>query len=268
MKKKKEKEIEIISSLYGKERLFKVLTLAELSNLPALLIGDTGSGKTQAFFDFAISKNEPYFVKQLNFDTKIEDIIGYINIIKFKEGIVERINGIENKKFILIDEIDKASSTIQNLFLSIINEKKLFNGEKIVPLNWSLFIGTTNTYSPDMSENHPFFDRFVIKFYVEKISVDKINELIHSSIEKKKYTYKFYVHELSDESFKKALQLYKYYVVQNRDIISDRTIYKGVDLLKNVLKLNNNEIETSVVETLFYILPNIDIQEIAKAINL
>ena len=176
------------TKLIEKERELIALSVAETLKFPVLLIGDIGTGKTQLFLDYASAKlNNPdetgkIFVKQLSFDTRAEEILGYISIPEFRNGKIMRINSIAEAEYILIDEVDKANSAVRNLFLSVLREKKIFDGEKVVPCMWKLFVGTSNRSEFD-EEDKAFLDRFVLKVTVHKVGLPLADKLLEPQVQ-------------------------------------------------------------------------------------
>lgn len=165
--------MKIKTKLIGREREFTALEVARRMRKPVLLVGDVGTGKTQCFLDFVISnatEEDDIFIKQVSFDTRADEVLGHISIPDFKKGIVKRVGGIASAKFVLIDEVDKANSQVRNLFLSVMRERKIFDGERIVPCQWELFVGTSNRQEFD-EEDKGFIDRFLLKVTVPRLGV-------------------------------------------------------------------------------------------------
>jgi len=167
----------IKTRLKGRKDIFFAMKIAEEVKCPLLLIGEKGTGKTQSFLDYASSGGKT-FILQLSPETRVEDIMGYINIPALKEGRVERVNGIEGSEFILLDEIDKANSSVRNLFLSILRERKVFNGGTMVDVPYKLIVGTANSVENLTKEDEPFLDRFVMSWRVERLTEREMSMLI------------------------------------------------------------------------------------------
>ena len=77
-----------LTKLIGKEEVFNTLALGEALQLPVLLLGLPGTGKTQALLDYAASKynynreqvKENTFVIELDEGTKSSEIKGRVNM--------------------------------------------------------------------------------------------------------------------------------------------------------------------------------------------
>ena len=84
----------IRTKLVGKEEIFKVLALGEVTQLPVLLLGDPGVGKTQSLIDFAAAKynydretvKDKTFIIELDEGTKTSEIKGRVNMKNLLEN--------------------------------------------------------------------------------------------------------------------------------------------------------------------------------------
>ena len=220
----------IRTKLVKKEELFKILFIAYQSESPVLLKGSIGTGKTESFIDFSNSLNLKKVVRQMTYDTRKEELIGYIDPVALNQGRLERIGGLdESVEALLIDEIDKCNSANRNLLLSILNEKQIFDGSKIINLRkLRLIVGTTNS-EIESEENAAFLDRFVIKYYVNRIGKDLLN------IDLKEKNLEIKVLNDWEKRYEEAMK-FVFAILENLDNeipISDRRIVK----IKEVLKL-------------------------------
>ncbi len=239
-------KIIIKTKLNGREDIFKYFYVAMETRHPVLLLGEMGTGKTLAFTDFAKSVNNgKMFVKQFNFDMRQEDILGYLNLPALKEGRVERINGIQDAEYILLDEIDKTSTSVRNLVLSILREKQVFDGGDIVDCKWKLLVGTSNRIEFD-EEDRPFLDRFVLKYKIERLGLSKIDDLLFA----KEHEIEISIVELDENLFEKGVNLIRKVLSDIYDELSDRTVVQLPKILKAFMRVNNNNINQSVIETI------------------
>ena len=71
--------------------------------------------------------------------------------------------------------MDKASSAIRNAMLGVMNEKFIFNGKHKVPCKWKLFVATCNEIPKDET-NSPFWDRFMLKMTVNRVSAGEMSK--------------------------------------------------------------------------------------------
>ncbi len=191
---KSENVLTINTSLINKDEVFKMLALAHSTGMPLLLIGDPGVGKTKVVIDYAkawlmdkVDKTDPIkvaeaqqkfaekiYILETDEGTKSSEVKGMPDLEKlFTDNKYELSAPITEADIVVVNEIDKASSNIRNSLLGVMNEKFLFNGKHKVPCKWKLFIGTCNSIPKD-EVNSPFWDRFILKYKVNRISAGDI----------------------------------------------------------------------------------------------
>lgn len=245
-------EITIKTRLHSRDDIFTVFAVGMSARVPVLLVGPAGTGKTQAFFDFVNSiSTSPtdFFVRQLNFDTRAEDLVGYISIPDLKEGRVVRINGIQDSRFILLDEVDKASTSVRNLFLSLLREKMIFDGSRLVECKWELLVGTTNRREFDQ-EDFPFLDRFILKVNIERIGVNKAEELLNLNGTEKEV--KITITDVDEEKLEEGLRNIKKILNDIYDKITDRTLALYPILLRSFLSVKNNDLNSALISLIAF----------------
>ena len=172
----------IKTKLIGKEEVFNTLALGEALQLPVLLLGLPGTGKTQALLDYAASKynynreevKKNTFVIELDEGTKTSEIKGRVNMKSLLEDKEYNIDApIADAEFVMINEVDKGNSAIRNTMLSIMREKAIFYGDEIKKCKWKVFTGSCNQITGSEADN-PFWDRFVLTLNVDRVGVDMI----------------------------------------------------------------------------------------------
>jgi hypothetical protein len=162
--------------------VFKTLALAESAELPVLLEGRPGVGKTKTVVEYAkawLIKNNlataenfmsKIYILETDEGTKQSEVKGMPDLEALFSSNKFQLNApITEAEIIIINEVDKASSGIRNSLLGIMNEKFLFNGKHKIPCKWKLFVATCNEIPKD-EVNSPFWDRFMIKMQVSRIS--------------------------------------------------------------------------------------------------
>lgn len=165
----------ITTNLSRKEDLFKVLALGEAIGLPLLLIGDPGVAKTKAVMDYAETAlgaaitSDDIFLLETDEGTRSTAVKGHIDMEKLTTtNKYEILSPVCDAKFVIINEVDKASASLRNSLLGIMNEKILFNGKEKKACSWNTFIATCNSI-PEDEKDSPFWDRFGITFKVERL---------------------------------------------------------------------------------------------------
>jgi MoxR-like ATPase len=187
--KKVTQEVRTIdTSLINKEEVFKMLALAEATGLPCLLIGEPGTGKTKSVIDYAkawLNKDgnmtaedfmSKIYILETDEGTKSSEVKGIPDLQELFTNNNYKLNTpIAEAEIVIINEVDKASSGIRNAMLGVMNEKFLFNGKHKIPCKWKLFIATCNEIPKD-EQDSPFWDRFMLKTNVNRVSAGDISK--------------------------------------------------------------------------------------------
>lgn len=179
---------QIETSLINKEEVFKMLALAESTGLPLLLVGEPGVAKTKSIIDYAkawLNKDgkmteqdfmNKIYILETDEGTKASEIKGMPDIESlFSKNKYELNTPIADAEIVIINEVDKASSGIRNAMLGVMNEKFLFNGKNKIPCKWKLFVATCNEIPKD-EIGSPFWDRFMLKMTVNRVSVGELSK--------------------------------------------------------------------------------------------
>ena len=192
------KTIEIKTGLFGKDDVFKILGVAHATGYPVLLIGPPGTGKTRALLDYSkalvhdpklspkenwMLANKSSFILETDEGTRSTEVKGRINVKELLINHHYEISApIVDAKFVLINEVDKASPGLRNSLLGVMNEKVLFNGIEKVKCHWQLFAGSCNILKIE-EDQKPFWDRFVFKQNINRVTK---NQLLKYFRQKKK----------------------------------------------------------------------------------
>lgn len=165
----------INTNLMKKLETFKVMALGEAIQTPILLIGPPGVAKTAAVIDFAKAslgklKGEDLFLLETDEGTKSNAIKGNVDLQALTTQNVYKVDSpVTRAKVVVVNEIDKASASLRNSLLGVMNERVLFNGKEKLPCKWTNFIATCNEI-PDDEADSPFWDRFLITHDVKRLS--------------------------------------------------------------------------------------------------
>jgi len=280
----------IETSLINKEEVFKMLALAEATSLPLLLVGPPGTGKTKTVIEYSkawLQKSnntvtnqdfiDKLYILETDEGTKNSEVKGMPDLQKlFTENKYEILAPISTAEIIVINEVDKASSNIRNSFLGVMNEKFLFNGKHKMPCKWKLFVATCNEIPKDEIDN-PFWDRFMLKMNVSRITANEISKY-YSKGDK---NYKEYVNiavpskaeinsvQLSESKLEKFLSI-AYTNLSDRTLTFVPFLTKAISLIWNIsvdkalIKLVSIMINTQASSKLKDLLYN---QEVKNVLN-
>lgn len=233
----------ITTNLVDKKDVFDILAIGHLTGFPVLLEGPPGVAKTQVAIDFAKSLNTTIYETQLSFGSRPSEIKGIINIPKLMKGIQETICPIADAEVIFIDEVEKGSPEIRNTLLSIMREREIFLGaEGNRKCKWKLFVGTVNEIPVDEKDN-PFWDRFVLKAKIERISPQLYSNMWNPKTEI--YDYPETITSISENNKAIILKLANLL----KDQLTDRTISYIPKIVDAVYSIRKSDIIDATIKT-------------------
>lgn len=229
----------ITTSLKGKKELFRLMSLAESTQLPLLFVGEPGIGKTAAVSDYSKSKingkdhNEEVFFIEVNEDTRPSALTGTIDHkALYEKGEFKRITRVPKSDVIVINEVDKAQSGFRNGCLSIMNEKKLYYGDSSVDCNWKLYVATCNKIPTEEKGNH-FWDRFILTYEVKRLSSTNLVKVASEGL--KESNINIFVPSAEDiENVNIPDNKIKEFIKNVYDSVSDRTAIRSIYMAKAI----------------------------------
>lgn len=151
----------------------------------AILIGEPGTAKSALIRRASALLNAKFFSYLLTKFTEPDEIFGPVDIKVFiEEKRFKRViaRTLLDAEIAFLDEIFKASSSILNSILSIINERIYYEaGTAIrVPL-WSLFAASNEV--PDDPELAAIYDRMLLRHNVKPVADDLWKDLLNKEWE-------------------------------------------------------------------------------------
>ncbi|MDW7990344.1 MAG: AAA family ATPase [Archaeoglobaceae archaeon] len=219
IKEIKDFEISLSRHFVGREEEARVVTLALASKQHACFIGPPGIAKSAVVLQASKMLNAPFYYILITKFTTVDELVGYVDPVKFKQGIFKRntTNKITEAKIAFIDEIFKGSSELLNCLLNIMNERVFTDIDGTVhkiPLH-SLFSASNETPGEELSA---LYDRF-LKHFPKPLETSKIQEaieyIISNSISNSNAQRTFDIAIF--ESFSKILENY---LVENKKAIA------------------------------------------------
>ena len=151
----------------------KALAIAVKNNIPALLIGETGTGKTSAIKELAYLLKQKYTRISLTGYTTPDELIGSKSV---KDGATYYEDGILTKAMreghiCVLDELNAITPDASFIIHSLLDDEHkiaLPNGDIIEPHpNFRVFATINPDYEGTKSLNRAFLDRFGILIFVQ-----------------------------------------------------------------------------------------------------
>ena len=190
------------------------------------------------------------YILETDEGTKASEIKGMPDLSTlFTENKYELSTPIADAEIVIINEVDKASSAIRNAMLGVMNEKFLFNGKHKVPCKWKLFVATCNEIPKD-EINSPFWDRFMLKMTVNRVSAGEMAKYYQKGA--RNYREKFNIgvpNKAEIDSVEINSKKLEKYLEVGYSHSSDRTLTFVPGLTKAVSYIWDISIDKSLVKT-------------------
>lgn len=261
--KKTTQEVRTIdTSLINKEEVFKMLALAESTGLPCLLVGEPGVAKTKTIIEYAkawLNKDgkmtaqdfaNKIYILETDEGTKASEVKGMPDLGKlFTENKYEVSAPIAEAEIVIINEVDKASAAIRNAMLGVMNEKFLFNGKHKIPCKWKLFVATCNEIPKEESDS-PFWDRFMLKMTVNRVSAGELVKYFNKGARNYKESFKIGVPNKAElDLVEVPVNKLEKYLEVGYQHSSDRTLTFVPTLTKAVSYIWDISVDKALVKT-------------------
>ncbi len=273
----------ICKNVVGREEIVYQTIYAFLTGEHQLLSGRTGMAKSLlARQIFQCFKNATVYEKHLTKDTTPDQLFGAYDMAEMKHGkMFHNIQGsLVMADFAFLDEIFDANDMLLRSLLSLLNERKLINGEQIVnsPLN-SVIAASNYIRVTEILE--AVSDRFIYKSYIPEnknlyyqFSIDQIygentgcvkspeRRLDLKKLQKLKSLIKAQVVEIPDYILFLKNYIIRQFIAETKKkkteydfTISDRTAAKVQDLLRASALLKGRLVVTEEdLDELYYLI--------------
>jgi MoxR-like ATPase len=165
---------ELNQGLVEREQTLKAALLSVLAGENIVLIGPPGTGKSLIARRIAegLQQDSDYFEYLLTKFSTPEEIFGPLSISELKQDNFKRNTAgyLPSVKIAFLDEIFKASSSILNALLTILNERLYHNGASAEPVPLQALIAASNELPTDQEELNALYDRFLVRVFVDYVS--------------------------------------------------------------------------------------------------
>jgi hypothetical protein len=181
----KKLETELNKRFVAKEEIIRMVIVGSISQQPLLLIGEPGTAKSKIISRFceglgmqrvgAEQTEESYFQYQLHGFTEPDEILGVVDLrgLQQEAPAFRRLpaGSITEAEVIFLDEVFRSNSAILNSLLSIINERRVYEGGVIRKAKGRLIFGASNTVPTgrQLDELQAFYARFVIRLHSQPL---------------------------------------------------------------------------------------------------
>jgi len=176
--------------LVEREQTLKAALLTVLAGENLVLIGPPGTGKSLVARRIAGSletgngnDSNDYFEYLLTKFSTPEEIFGPLSITELKADRFRRNTAgyLPTVKIAFLDEIFKASSSILNALLTILNERIYHNGAEPQHVPMQALIAASNELPVGQEELEALYDRFLVRIFVDYVHHDNLPYLLAQS---------------------------------------------------------------------------------------
>lgn len=268
--------------LVDRDEAMKLALLSLLAGENILLVGPPGTAKSLISRQVAKALKDDDKEGSCHFEyllTKFstpEEIFGPLSISKLKEDRFERNTAgyLPSAQVAFLDEIFKASSSILNALLTILNERIYHNGAAVQKVPLRSLIAASNELPTGQEELSALYDRFLLRSFVDYVSEKNLHKLFTlGNSEHLEHLTPLTLGELAEldkqatsvklpELIQKAIldiwkKHNKLFKEDRREGLSDRRLVKVIHLLKvSALTNDRDEVDLSDLMLLRYCLWN------------
>ena len=173
-----EKLLEFLNAgLYEKEEAVRLALLSAVAGESIFFLGPPGTAKSMisSRIHHAFKEGTKYFEYLMNEFSTPDEIFGSVKLKGLDEGIYEKntTGYLPEAHIAFLDEIWKSGPAILNTLLTIINEKKFRNGNKLEKVPLQILLAASNELPKEKAGLEALYDRFIIRTMVNPVENEK-----------------------------------------------------------------------------------------------
>ena len=164
------------SGLYEKEEAIRLALLSAVAGESIFFLGPPGTAKSMisSRIHHTFKEDTKYFEYLMNEFSTPDEIFGSVKLKGLDEGIYEKNTKgyLPEANVAFLDEIWKSGPAILNTLLTIINEKKFRNGDKVDKVPLQVLLAASNELPKEKAGLEALYDRFIIRTMVNPVSME------------------------------------------------------------------------------------------------
>ncbi|MHA1594786.1 MAG: AAA family ATPase [Candidatus Baldrarchaeia archaeon] len=263
----------LVNSFVQRENEVSGVISALLCREACILVGPPGTAKTKLLTTLSKAINGKIFQIWLSPETDEDAILGPLDIKGYREGRLRRImeGFLPDADLVLIHEVFRGNRGIRDALLSALEEKIVKVGGVEYPLKVLGFYFDTNFVSYD-EEDRAFWDRMVIRCWVNYVSSDAWEDLIKTAIDLEANNDVQAFMTIDDIRFLQNLVRDRFLSLKNANTLIRKYILALTELKNQGVEISDRKkikvLKVTSALSILYLEKNVSIDSLADALRL